>query len=57
MVDVFGGKSNDMLSLLRHINFTKKVANAKAFVTFERLFSTALATRFHSQRVYFQIRV
>jgi len=33
MVDVFGGKSNDTLSSLCHIIFTKKVATAKAFVT------------------------
>jgi len=31
--DVFSGKSNDTLSSLRHIIFTKKVATAKAFVT------------------------
>jgi len=37
MVDLFGGKSNDMLSSLRHIIFTKKVATAKAFVTPEWL--------------------
>jgi len=33
MVDVFGGKSNDTLSSLRHIIFTNKVATAKVFVT------------------------
>jgi len=33
MVDLFGGKSNDTLSSLRHIIFTKKVATAEAFVT------------------------
>jgi len=48
MVDVFGGKSNDMLSLLCHIIFTKKV---------NCILSTSLATRFHSQCVYFQIMV
>jgi len=37
MADLFGGKSKDTLSSLRHINFTKKVASAKAFVTPERL--------------------
>jgi len=37
MVDLFGGKSNDMLSSLCHIIFTKKVATAKAFVTPEWL--------------------
>jgi len=37
MVDLFGGKSNDVLSSLCHIIFTKKVATAKAFVTPERL--------------------
>ena len=37
MVDVFGSKSKDTLSSLCHINFTKKVASAKAFVTPERL--------------------
>jgi hypothetical protein len=33
MVDLFGGKSNDTLSSLRHIIFTKKVATAQVFVT------------------------
>ena len=37
MVDLFGGKSNDTLSSLRHVIFTKKVANTQAFVTSERL--------------------
>ena len=57
MVDLFGGKSNDTLSSLRHIIFTKKIAPAKAFVTLERLPPTSPATRFHSQRVYFQVMV
>ena len=42
MVDLFGGKSNDMLSSLRHIIFIKKVATAQAFVTPERLPPTSL---------------
>jgi hypothetical protein len=33
MVDLFGGKSNDTLSSLRIIIFTKKVATVQAFVT------------------------
>ena len=37
VVDLFGGKSNDTLSSVHHTIFTKKVANAKAFVTPERL--------------------
>jgi len=37
MVDLFGGKSKDTMSSMHHINFTKKVASAKAFVTPERL--------------------
>ena len=37
MVDLFGSKSKDTLSSMRHSNFTKKVASAKAFVTPERL--------------------
>ena len=57
MVDLFGGKSNETLSSLRHVIFTKKVANAQTFVTSERLPPTSPATRFHSQRVYFQIMV
>ena len=57
MVDLFGGKSNDTLSSLRHIIFIKKVATAQACVTPERLPPTSPATRFHSQRVYFQIVV
>ena len=56
MVDLFGGKSNDTLSSLHHIIFTKKVATAEAFVTPER-FSATSPARFHSQRVYFQIMV
>ena len=42
MVDLFGGKSNDTLSSLRHIIFIKKVATAQAFVTPERLPPTSL---------------
>ena len=57
MVDLFGGKSNDTLSSLRHIIVIKKVATAQAFVTPERLPPPPLATRFRSQRVYFQIMV
>ena len=57
MVDLFGGKSDDTLSSLRHTIFTKKVATAEAFITPERLPPTSPATRFHSQRVYFQIMV
>jgi len=57
MVDLFGGKSRDTLSSLRHINFTKKVASAKAFVTPERLPPTSSTTTFHSLCVYFQIMV
>jgi len=57
MVDLFGGKSKDTLSSLRHINFTKKVATAKAFVTPERLPPTSSTTTFHSLCVYFQIMV
>ena len=54
-VDLFGGKPNDTLSSLRHINFTKKVASAKAFVTPKRLPLTSSATTFHSLCVYYQI--
>jgi len=57
MVDLFGGKSNDMLSSLHHIIFTKKVATVKAFVTAEQLPPTSPTTRFHSLRMYFQIMV
>jgi len=44
LVNLFGGKSKDTLSSLHHINFTKKVASAKAFVTLERLPLTSSAT-------------
>lgn len=57
MVDLFGGKSNDTLSSLRHFIFTKKVATAKSFVTPERLPPTSSATQFHSLRVYYQVMV
>ena len=57
MVDLFGGKPKDTLSSLRHINFTKKVASAKAFVTPKRLPSTSSATTFHSLCVYYKIMV
>ena len=57
MVDLFGSESNDTLSSLRHIIFIKKVATAQAFVTPERPPPTSSATRFHSQRVYFQMMV
>ena len=57
MVDLFGGKPKDTLSSLRHINFTKRVTSAKAFVTPERLPPTFPATTFHSLCVYYQIMV
>ena len=57
MVDLFGGKYNDTLSSLHHRILIKRVATAQAFVTFERLPPTSPATRFYSQRVYFQIMV
>ena len=57
MVALFSDKSNDTLSSLRHIIFTKKVSTAKTFVTPERLPLTSPATRFHSQCVYFQIMI
>jgi len=57
MVDLFGSKSKDALSSLRHINFTKKVASAKAFVTPRKASRTSSATAFHSLRVYYQIMV
>ena len=58
MVDLFGVKPyKDTLSSLRHINFTKRVASAKAFVTPKRLPPTSSATTFHSLHVYYQIMV
>ncbi len=57
MVDIFGGKSTDTLTSLRHIIFTKKVVCVKAFVTPERLPLTSSATNFHSRCVYYQIMV
>jgi len=57
MVDLFVGKSNNTLSSLHQIIFTKKVATAEAFVTFEQLSPTPPATRFYSQCVYFRIMV
>ncbi len=57
MVDLFGGKSNNTLSSLRHFIFTKKVATAKSFVTHQRLPPTSSATQFHSLRVYYQVMV
>ena len=55
MVDLFGVRSKDILSSLRHIIFTKKVATAKTFFTPERFPPTSPATTFHSLRVYYQI--
>ena len=56
MINLFGRKSNDTLSLLRNIMFTKKVATAKAFVTPEKLPQTP-ATRYHSLSAYYQVMV
>ena len=47
MVDIFGGKSNDTLSSLRHVIFTKKVANAQALFTSERLPPTSPSSLCH----------
>ena len=57
MVDIFGGKSKDTLSSLRHSMFIRKVVSAISFVTPERLPPTSSTTNFHSRRVYHQIMV
>ena len=55
MVLLFGGKLSDNLSTLQHNLLKKKVVSATSFVSLEQLLPTALTTKFHSLRVYYQI--
>ncbi len=57
MAVLFGGKSTDSLASLRYNLFSKKIITAKSFVTPERLPPTESSTKYHCQRVYFQIMV
>ena len=52
---MFGGRCNDSLASLRYNLFVKKIANAKSFVTPERLPPTPASTKFHSLRAYYQV--
>ncbi|KAK3880070.1 hypothetical protein Pcinc_015409 [Petrolisthes cinctipes] len=57
MAVLFGGKSSDSLASLRYNLFSKKIVTAKSFVAPERLPPTESTTKYHCQRVYFQIMV
>ncbi|KAF4114257.1 hypothetical protein G5714_004480 [Onychostoma macrolepis] len=57
MAVLFGGKGTDSLASLRYNLFSKKIITAKSFVTPERLPPTESSTKYHCQRVYFQIVV
>ena len=57
MAVLFGEKSTDSLASLRYNRFSKKIVTAKSFVTQERLPPTESSTKYHCQRVYFQIMV
>jgi len=46
-----------LLDSLRYNLFSKKIVTAKSFVTPERLPPTEYSTKYHCQRVYFQIMV
>ena len=53
----FGEKSTDSLASLRYNLFSKKIVTAKSFFTQKRLPPTESSTKYHCQRVYFQIMV
>ncbi len=57
MAVLFGAKCTEPLPSLRYKMFVKKLSSAKSFVTPERLPPTASSTKFHCQRVYYQIMV
>lgn len=57
MTVTFGGMNTDALASLRYNLLNKKIVSAKAFVTPEHLLSTKSSTKYHCQRVYYQIMV
>ena len=57
MAVLFGGKSSDSFASLCYNSLSKKMINAKSFVTPERLPSIESSTKYHCQRVYLQIMV
>ncbi|KAL7405349.1 hypothetical protein ABVT39_027617 [Epinephelus coioides] len=57
MAEFFGGKSTNTLAFLRYNLFSKNIVSAKSFVAPERLPTTESSTKYHCQRVYFQIMV
>lgn len=57
MAELFGGKSTDSLASLRYNLFSKKIVTAKSLVTPDCLPPPDSSTKYHCQRVYFQIMV
>ena len=53
----YGRKSTDSLASLRYNLFNKKITTGKSFFTTECLPPTESSTKYHCQRVYFQIMV
>lgn len=51
------GEDTDALTSLRYNVLSKKIVSAKSFVTPENLPPTESSTKYHCQRVYYQIMV
>ncbi len=56
LIILFGDDLKQSLNRLRYLTLVDKVTNAKSFVTPERLSKTESAAKFHSYRVYYQVR-
>lgn len=54
---MFGGNSEESLASIRYNMVVKKLANAKSFITPERLPPTTAATKYHALRTYYQVMV
>jgi len=54
---MFGGKNTDSLASLRYKILNKKIVSAKSFVNPEHLPPTESSTKYHCQRVYYQMMV
>ncbi len=57
MAVMFGGKNTNSLAALRYNLLSKKIVSVKSFVTPEHLPPTESSTKYHCQRVYYQIMV
>ena len=57
MAVMFGGKNTDSLASLHYKLLSKKIVSDTSFVSPEHLPPTEHSTKYHCQRVYYQIMV